>query len=314
MAQHYVPRFYLRPFASDSDESQVFSMSKDHTIHDKTSPISKICAKKNYNTPEQEREQDNLEKKHSKILRGFVNTPNSETFYGSREFVESVSFLMGNNIYIRDSFTKTLRATLEKELGPELSADISINIGYRGQLKSSIAFADCVFEEFQSWQFVRHKIDTNDKIFITSDNPVNIFNSKNVFTTYETIIQLKNVNINFGNESRHVSENRTSRDVEINFTLDSVSFGQDVVMIFPVTPSVCLLAFSDSQTHARHMEMTKNNFRFVGFTNITTLSQCNKVAYSHAKLRLEETKKNIRSFLDYFVRHRINPSFESCIR
>ena len=292
MAQHYVPRYYLRHFACDSDKSQVFSMSKNHTIHDKPSPISNICAKKNYNTPEQEREQDNLEKKHSKILRDFVNTPNPETFYGSREFVESVAFLMGNNIYIRDAITKILQAILENELGPELSTDISINIGYKGQLKSSIDFADCVFEEFQSWQFVRKKINGDDKAFITSDNPVNIFNSNHVFTTYETIIQLKNVNINFG-------------DAEINYTLDSVSFGQDVIMFFPVTPNVCLLGFSDSRAHARYMDMPKNNLRFACFINLITLFYCNKAVYSHAKLRLKETKKNIRSSLDSFGRHRI---------
>ena len=289
-------------------------MSRDYTIHDEPSKICNICAKKNYNTPEQEREQSKLENRHSQILREFVNAPNPETFNQSRDFVASVSFLMGNNIYIREAITAALGEVLLERLGPRFSGDISIDIGYRGRLGLSMGFADCVFEKFQSWKFVRNKIDSDDRVFITSDNPVSIFNSKNVFTPYETVIQLKNVNINFGNESRQISGNRMSRDVEINFTFESVSFGQDVVMIFPVTPNVCLLAFSDSRTHARYMGMSKNNFRFVGFTNITTLSQCNKAVYSHAKLRLEETKKNTYSYSDYFVRHRITPSFDICIR
>ena len=164
MAHHYVPRFYLRHFASDSDESELFSMSKDHTIHDKPSKISNICAKKNYNTPEQEREQSNLENRHSQILREFVNAPNPETFNQSRDFVESVSFLMGNNIYIREAITAALSEVLVERLAPEFIGDISIDIGYRGWLGLSMAFADCVFEEFQSWKFVRDKIDTDDKV------------------------------------------------------------------------------------------------------------------------------------------------------
>ena len=314
MAHHYVPRYYLKHFAIDPDESKVFSMSKDYTIHNKSSKISNICAKKNYNTPKQERAQSNLENRHSQILREFVNTPNPEIFNQSREFVESVSFLMGNNIYIRDAITKTLRETVEKELESEFDGDISINIGYRRSLGLSIAFADCVFEEFQSWKFVRNKIDSEDKVYITSDNPVSIFNPENVLAPWETIINLKDVNIGFGNESRPVGEGKMSRDIKLNFTFERVTFGRDVVMIFPVTPSVCLLAFSDSQTHARYMRMRKNNFRFLGFTNIMTLSQCNKAVYSHAKLRLEETKENIYSFSDYFVRHRLAPSFDICIR
>ena len=191
MAQHYVPRYYLKPFAVDSDESQVFSMSKDHTIHDKPSPISKICAKKNYNTPEQEREQDNLEKKHSKILKDFVNTPNPESVSSSYDFVESVSFMMGNNIFIREAISDLSGKVLHTILGSILRADVSPDIGYRGQLKSSIAFAECVFKEFQNWKFVRHQTRNRKKVFITSDNPVTIFNPKNVLLPGKIEIQIK---------------------------------------------------------------------------------------------------------------------------
>ena len=66
---HYVPRFYLKNFACDSDKSQIFSMSKDFTIHDESSPVDNICAKKNYNTAQQETRQSQLEAKHARILR-----------------------------------------------------------------------------------------------------------------------------------------------------------------------------------------------------------------------------------------------------
>lgn len=157
MAQHYVPRYYLKHFAIDSDESHVFTMGKDFTVHDKPSPISKICAKKNYNTPDQETEQSQLEAKHAEILREFIETPSPDNYYRSPEFVESVSFLMGNNIYIREAIANALRKIVLNTQGPGFDGDIpdiAVNLGYRGQLDSSIAFANCVFEEFQSWKFV----------------------------------------------------------------------------------------------------------------------------------------------------------------
>ena len=312
---HYVPRFYLRHFACDSGESRVFSMNQNNEIHE--NKISKICAKENYNTPQQEQEQSDLETKHSKILQDYIDTPNPETFNQSRDFVESVSFMMGNNIYIREGIAETFREMLLKTQGSGFDRDIpdiSINIGYRGQLKSSIAFADCVFEEFQSWKFVYFKIDTSDRVFITSDNPVSMFNTDNAFSPWEMRIQLKDVHISYGNESIPTSDGRMSKEFKLNFTFDSVSFGQDVVMIFPVNPGVYLIAFSDSRTHARYMEEPRDNCRLVCFLNLITLGQCNKAVYSHRKLRLEETNKNRHSFLDYCVRSRLTPSFWVGIR
>ncbi len=306
---HYVPRFYLRHFASDSGKTRVFSMNRENQIH--KNKISKICAKENYNTPQQEREQSGLENKHSKILQDFIDTRNPETFNQSRDFVESVSFMMCNNIYMRERIAKSLREILLRTQGSGFDgdiSDISIDIGYRGQLESSIGFADCVFEEFQSWKFVRLKIDSSDKVFITSDNPVSIFNTENAVAPWETSIQLKNVQISYSG-SRPTSDGGGSAKLNVNFTFHSVSFGQDVVMIFPVNPGVYLIAFSDSRTHARYMEEPKNNNRLVGFLNLITFSQCNKAVYSDSKLRLEETNKNMCSFRDYCVSNGIAPSF-----
>ena len=307
---HYVPRFYLRHFACDSGETRVFSMNQNNAIH--KNKISDICAKGNYNTPQQEEEQSQLENSHSKILQDFIDTPNPETFNQSRDFVESVSFMMGNNIYMRERIAESLREIVLRTQGSGFDGDISgisVDIGYRGQLRSSIAFADCVFEEFQSWKFVRLKMDTSDKVFITSDNPVSMFNTESVFSPWETSIQLKDVRISYGNKGIPTSDGGVSVEFNLNFTFDSVSFGQDVVMIFPVNPGVYLIAFSDSRTHARYIEEPKNNNRLVGFLNLITLSQCNKAVYSHAKLRLQETNKNMNSFRDYCVRNDIAPSF-----
>ena len=314
MAHHYVPRYYLKHFAINRDETQVYSMSTDFTVHDESSPISNICAKKNYNTPQQEQQQSDLEREHSKILDDFVKSPTPETFNRSREFVESVSFLMGNNIYIRDAIANAFSQMLLNTLGSGFDSDISdlsINIGYRGQLKLSLAFADCVFEEFQSWKFVRHGPINGEKVYITSDNPVSIFNPKNVFAPWETHINLKDVNID-GTESRPVSDGKMSGDIKINVTFESVAFGQDVVMLFPITPSLCLLGFSNNTRHLRFMNRTpSDNNDILVFMNLITFSHCNKVVYSDSKELLEGTKINMPRFLNHCQRHGYVPSFDT---
>ena len=311
MAQHYVPRFYLRHFTFDSDKSQVFSMDKNFTIHDKSSPISKICAKKNYNTPQQEQEQSNLEKSDSEILREFVNSPNPGAYNRSREFVEFVGFLLANNIYVREAMTKTISQMLEEDLGSEFDGNVSVDIGYRSRLDLSLAFADCVFEEFKNWMFVRHGPTNAEKVYITSDNPVSIFNPEDVFAPWETTAQLKDLNINFGNQSRRISENGMSKETKITFTLDGVSFGKDVVMIFPITPSVCLLGFSNKTRHLKFMNRRQpNNNDILGFMNLVTFSQCNKVVYSHSKGILEVTKSDMPKFREHCERHGYAPSFD----
>ena len=314
---HYVPRYYLKPFAANPNESRLFSMSKDFTIHDKKSKISDICAKKNYNTPQQEQEQSRLEQKHAKILNEFIQTSNPEAFGQNHEFVESISFLMGNNIYIRDAITKILCELLERELTSRFDgdiSDISIDLGYRGQLKTSIAFADCVFEEFQDWQFVRHGPSNGEKVYITSDNPVSIFNPENVFTPWETSIRLKDIDINFGVESRPVSGGMMSKKMKVNLTFESIAFGRDVMMLFPITPSLCLLGFSNNTRHLKFMNRTpRDNNDILAFMSLITFSQCNKVVYSHSKELLEGTKINMSKFLNHCQRHGYAPSFEAGI-
>ena len=314
MAQHYVPRFYLRHFTFDSDKSQVFSMDKNFTIHDKSSPISNICAKKNYNTPQQEQDQSNLEDLDSEILREFVKSPNPEVYNRSTQFVGFVSFLLANNIYVREAMTKMISQMIEEDLGSEFDGDVSVDIGYRRKLGLSMAFADCVFEEFKNWMFVRHGPTNGEKLYITSDNPVSICNYEDVFAPLKTTAELKDLNINFGNESRRISENRMSRETKLTFTLDSVSFGRDVVMIFPITPSICLLGFSNKTRHLKFMNRPKpNNNDIDAFMNLITFSQCNKVVYSHSKGILEATKFNMLKFREHCERHGYPPSFDAGI-
>ena len=283
-------------------------MSRDYTIHDEPSKICNICAKKNYNTPEQEREQSKLENRHSQILREFVNAPNPETFNQSRDFVEFVSFMLGNNILIREAITDLFREVLDVTLESIFRADISLDIGYRGQLKSSIAFSNSVLKEFQDWKFVRRKLRNSKKVFITSDNPVVIFNAKNVFIPAETAVEIKTRQISFGKASMP-SENSITTDLKLNFTFHSVSLGQDVVMLFPVSPSVCLIGFSDSETHARYMEYPESSVNFIGFANFMIFNQCNKAAYSHSMNLLKGVKAD-KGISDHYINSGHIPSLD----
>ena len=106
VAHHYVPMFYFKNFTFNSDQSLVFSMNHQGEIHENA--IGDISAQKNYNTPEQEREQSQLETRHSVILRKFIETFDSGNSNHSRGFVEFVSFLMGNNIYVRKQMAEFL--------------------------------------------------------------------------------------------------------------------------------------------------------------------------------------------------------------
>ena len=114
--------------------------------------------------------------------------------------------------------------------------------------------------------------------------------------------------VNFGNESRPVADGRMSRDIKLNFTFENVDFGRDVVMIFPVTPSICLLGFSNSTRYLRFMNRTpRNNSDILGFMNLITFSQCNKAVYSHSKELLECTKSDMPKFLNHCQRQGYPP-------
>ena len=312
MAQHYVPRFYLKHFAIDSDESDVFSMSKDHTIHDKSSQISKICAKKNYNTPEQEREQSNLENGYAKILRNLIETADREEsdISFSDKFLEFVSFMVGNNIFVREKLASAYTISKIDQNGVELDNNIVMDSGHRGKYDRSEAFAGRTYKEFQNWMWrlIRLDLENNKGCFITSDKPVSMFNPEDVFTPID--VRLEH---DWSQTKIAMSQKSKDRiDMNVVVTLEKVSFGQDIVMTFPVTPRLCLIGFSWTERHNRFIKESQN--RFVEFINLMTLGQCNKAVYSHSKELLVKTRANMPSFLNYCDNNNLTPSFQVGIR
>ena len=297
MGHHYVPRFYLKNFAFNEEKTLVYSMTKEGKIPEKPSQISNICSKKNYNTPDQEREQFNLENRHAEVLREFIKEVNPVEIHlaFSDELLEFVSFMVGNNIFVREKLDSVYTLGKIRQNGVELDNNIIVDNGYRRKLDWSIAFSGRTYKEFQNWmwELVRLDLETSRKHFITSDNPVSIFNPEDIFTPINVKLE------HDGSKTKAAVSHRSEGGInmEVVLTLTCVSFGQNAAMIFPLTPKLCLIGFSDSSRYNSYKEVSKN--RLIEFVNLMTLYQCNKAVYSHSKELLMKTWANMPRFLDH---------------
>lgn len=201
MGHHYVPRFYLRNFTFNTnkprDKPQVFSMTEKGMIPDEPNTVGSICQKKNYNSPEQECEQKQLEDRYAGILSNFIETMDQKVYDFSNEVIEVdqevydfpdeviefVSFMIGNNIFVRKKLVQAYNIEKIMQNGVELNNKIVIDSGYKGKYDWSESFSGCVYKELQNWKWGTVRLDPDSRErFITSDNPVSIFNPENVYT------------------------------------------------------------------------------------------------------------------------------------
>lgn len=308
MRHHYVPRFYLKNFAFNTDRSQVYSMTKDGMIPEKPNNVADICQKENYNTPQQEQEQNRLENYYSVILEEFIKNFDPEDSELCRGFLRFVCFMMGSNISMRKKIVEGLSSGLKLEIG-QIGAMHSVPLDkeYRRKYELSIAFSDRVYKQFEGWSFA-HTGET-DKFFITSDNPVGVFNPDNLSIPIEF-----DITFSFSDEIMPISVKKiSSGKVNVPLNLDSVSFPQDVMMIFPITPSFCMLGFSDRERHARYMsfmESPDRNNDPIALINIMTYALCNRAVYSHSMDFLRGTQTAKLNFQDYCSINGVIPSFD----
>lgn len=311
---HYVSKLYYKNFAFNPERSLVYAMNSEGNIINRPRSIRKISFEEDYNTEEQEQEQSRLEIKYREILREFIETPNPGNSALSRDFVNFVSFLMGNNIYIRERLDEGFSEMEFQIADAPGDHNISTHRGHRGRFDWSKAFAKAVYKEFRSWQFVRR--ETNGyQVFITSDDPVSILNPENVQIPVTANLIWRNLGIvNIGDEITQISDDRMSREIQLGMTLERVFFGQDVVMVFPVTPSLCLIGFSDSDRHARFLEIPHRNNNFIGFINLITFGHCNEKVFSHSKELLSGTNNDKPRFFDYCKANNLIPTFEVGVR
>ena len=309
MGHHFVPRFYLKNFAFNEEKTLVYSMNKEGKIPDKPSPISKICAKENYNTLQQENKQGQLERFHSSVLEDFIKNLDSRNFKLSCPLVELVCFIMGNNLLIREKVMEELDRRLKVQIkGDNINRTVPIHKGYRGKFDLSIAFSERAYKELESWRFEPIGVADNSKFFITSDNPVSLFNPENVAIPTEI-----GVTFNYNDERIPVPVEGLPGTMHFPITLKSVSFERDVVMVFPITHSYCMLGFSDRDRHASYISFMKGNDRkgtHLPFLNILTYAMCNRAVYAYSKNFLRKVDADKHIFQNYCGSNRLVPSFD----
>lgn len=315
---HYVSKFYYKNFAYSKEEPLVYTMNKEGEIGNRRKSVSQIGYEADYNTPEQEQEQSRLETWYAEVLREFIKNPDPGNSDLSRDLVDFVSFLMGNNIDTRkkldEGFSK-MELKIKEAPGDH---NISTHRGHKGRYDWSEAFAEAVFEEFRGWQIFPCEVNAeaiNDRFFITSDNPVSIFDPEDIRIPVPITTTWRDPKItDVGDESIRTSDGRLSRDLQLRMSLESVSFGRDVAMIFPATPGLCLVGFSDSVRAARFAENPKRGLDALSFMNVITFCHCNKEVYSYTDGFLSKTRNDRNNFLEFCERRGFSPSCDRAFR
>ena len=308
MGHHYVPRFYLKNFAFNAEKTLVYSMTKKGKIPDKPNAINDICQKENYNTRQQENRQGQLESFHSIVLEDFIKNLDSGDFNLSRPLIEFVCFMMGNNILIREKIMEELDRRLKVQIkGDRINRTVPIDKGYRGRFDLSIAFLERSYRELESWKFEPIGVADNSKFFITSDNPISLFNPENVAIP-------PGIGVTFDYDERiPVPVEGLPGTMRFPITLKSVSFERDVVMVFPITPDYCILGFSDRGRHASYrsfMKSTDGNGRHLPFLNVLTYAMCNRAVYAYSRDFLGKVDADKHIFQNYCGSNGLIPSLD----
>ena len=285
---HYVPRFYLKNFACDMGKSRIFSMNLKNNIH--KNKISKICSQNNYNSPEQEFLQSRFERVFAGILKEVIESSSPPDIDLSLRFLKFVGFMLGNNIKKRKNLAESISLFELQMEGWHSNHKILIDKDHRSRFDLSLAFSNAFFNEFRNWNFIRREIGEKQKFFITSDDPVSIFNPENLLAPTHIVfdVEWKEAKVeNFGDPI--ILRGESGIKAEASFVLEGISFQKDVMMIFPIAPTSCLIGFSDSNRYARFTESTMNSDNINDLINTITFRYSNKSAYSPSKERLKET-------------------------
>lgn len=294
---HYVSRFYLEKFACDSRKSWIYSMNQKNKIY--KNKISKICSQNNYNSPEQEGLQSRFERAFASILKDMMENPDAADPNRNLTFLKFVAFMLGNNIKTRKSMAESI-SSFELQEGLDSNHKVLIDDDHRGRLDLSLAVSNALFNELRDWNFIRRRVEDEQKVFITSDSPVSIFNPEDLLSSTYIVHEWKEPSIESFGDAVITSGGERGIKAEASFSLESISFQKDVMMIFPITPTSCLIGFSDSDRYARFMEHTMRSPDINELINTITFRYSNKAAYSPTKKRLRETITQLPKALPVF--------------
>ena len=295
---HYVSRFYLEKFACDSRKSWIYSMNQKNEIY--KNKISKICSQNNYNSPEQEGLQSMFERAFASILKDMMENPDATDLNLNLTFLKFVAFMLGNNIKTRKSMAESISSFELQIEGLDSSHKVLIDDDHRGRFDLSLAVSNALFNELRDWNFIRREIENEQKVFITSDSPVSIFNPEDLLSSTYIVHKWKEPRIESFGDAVITSGGERGVEAEVSFSLKNISFQKDVMMIFPITPTSCLIGFSDSDRYTRFMERTMRSPDINELINTITFRYSNKAAYSPTKKRLRETITQLPKVLPVF--------------
>lgn len=291
---HYVPRFYYKNFVYSVEEPFVYAMNKEGEISNRRRSVSQIGYEADYNTPEQETEQGRFETAFAPILKRMIETSNPVNIDLYLTFLKFVGFMLGNNIKKRKNMAESISSFELQIEGLDSKHKILIDKDHRGRFDLSLAVANAFYQEFSNWNFTRRGIGNEQKVFITSDDPVSIFNPENLLSSTYLEHEWKEAKIESFGDAVITSEGERGIKAEASFTLERVSVEKDIMMIFPITPSSCLIGFSDNDRYAKFAENTMrrdniSNDLINDLINTITFCYSNEAAYSSSKERLKET-------------------------
>ena len=277
MGHHYVSRFYLQEFAFNKKKTLVCQMTKNGIIPNEPNNIADICQKKNYNTPEQEREQNQLENKHAVVLRNFIKTAKRGKYDFSDEFIEFITFMIANNRYMRQKVIKAIGDGLANKF------DIPIDRDYRGKFDISLSLSKVIFDELKTWEFMGLREGKNKKVFITSDNPFTIFNPDDRTLSVGGSIVIESGDI------QDISTPDVSVPPLIPVNFNSVSFDRPAALILPMNPNICVIGFSKPGGWKNYIDSHERDI--LHHVNFITLAGCHRTVYSSTQEMLEITRQ-----------------------
>lgn len=298
---HYVPQFYYKNFVYSVEEPFVYTMNKSGEISNRRRSVSQIGYEADYNTPEQEIEQGRFETAFAPILRKMIETSNPVNIDLYLTFLKFVGFMLGNNKKKRKNMAESISSFGLQIEGLDSKHKILIDDDHKNRFDLSLAFANAFYEQFKSWNFTRRGIGDKQKVFITSDDPVSILNPENLLSPTYIAHKWELPTIESFGDTR-ILRGEKGIEAEASFPLKSVSFEKDVMMIFPITPTSCLIGFSDNNRYARFAENTMrrdniSNDLINDLINTITFRYSNEAAYSSSKERLKETMTRLPKVL-----------------
>ena len=287
---HYSSKFYYKSFTCNTQESLVHAMRRNGTLVSRQRPIRKICSEVDYNTKVQEQHQNRLETKYKKVLRDFIKRAYHGEYDCSEEFGSFVSFMIDNDdskkiirfIGFMIGINKHTRQIVLNAVGDSLEGnlDISVDRDYRGKGDLSSLLFERIYDKFKTWEFMGIKKKNNTKIFITSDKPVTIFNPSD-----RTISVDGSLEYNYG-DIKQIEE-----PISIPMNIANVSFEGNAAIVFPISPSVCVVGFPEP----RCWESYVSNFGddILDHVNFITHAGCMEHLFSHSKRVLEITRDKV---------------------